>query len=75
MKLGRLGPRIVAVMPLITKPANSAAWTNLRWRDSLAAEGGNMRVVILREVRAAGNDTVIYEAVGFLLISTNGDMN
>ena len=59
MKVGRLGPRIVAIMPLITKPANSAAWTILRWRASGVVEAGNMCAVILREVRAAGNETVV----------------
>ena len=59
MKVGRLGPRMVATMPLTTKPANSAACTNLSLRISLAVEAGNMRVVILREVKAAGNETVV----------------
>src|ERR1700719_436226 len=63
IKVGRLGPRIVAGMPLITKPANSAAWKNLRWRASLALEG-NMRVVILSEIKAAGNVTVALRSGG-----------
>src|SRR6202795_3581393 len=64
MKVGRLGPKIVAVMPLITNPAKSATWTNLRWRASLAVEDGNMRVVILREVKAASNERVVLRQIG-----------
>jgi hypothetical protein len=48
---------MVAIMPLITKPVNSAAWTNLRWRAFSLVEAGNMRVVILSEVKAPGNET------------------